>query len=347
METILAIPASSAHDALLVQGQSASRLHALSLLPLALGTRALQSLEIRVGTRGSPLALVQAEEVRALLAAALGVAPSQITIVPMRTTGDRITDRPIAEAGGKGLFTKEIDEALVDGRIDIGVHSAKDMATRLPDGIVIAACLPRGDVRDAFISPIAKSLTDLPQSAVIGTSSLRRKAMALGARPDLRVVDLRGNVETRLRKITEGQAQATLLAAAGLQRLQLGHHVASFLEADIWLPAPGQGTIAIAARTDDDAMRERLAAFNHRATVLALSAERAFLAALDGSCRTPIGGLARVEGDRMSFSGIIIKPDGSIVHHTAREGSAAEAESIGADAGAELARRGGPDFFTG
>jgi hydroxymethylbilane synthase len=320
---------------------------AFSLLPLAPGTRALQSLEIRVGTRGSPLALVQAEEARRLLAAALGLTTSQITIVPMRTTGDRITDRPIAEAGGKGLFTKEIDEALLDKRIDIGVHSAKDMATRLPDGIVIAACLPRGDVRDAFISPIAKSIVDLPQGAVVGTSSLRRKAMALGARPDLRVVDLRGNVETRLRKIAEGQAQATLLAAAGLTRLGLGHHVASLLDAETWLPAPGQGTIAIAARTDDDAMRERLAAINHPATALALAAERTFLAVLDGSCRTPIAGLARVEGERLSFSGIIIKPDGSIVHHAMREGPAAEAESIGADAGAELARRGGRDFFTG
>ena len=307
----------------------------------------MQSLEIRVGTRGSPLALVQAEEVRTLLAAALGLPASQIVIVPMRTTGDRITDRPIAEAGGKGLFTKEIDEALLDGRIDIGVHSAKDMATRLPDGIVIAACLPRGDVRDAFVSPIAKSLMDLPQGAVIGTSSLRRKAMALGARPDLRVVDLRGNVETRLRKIAEGQAHATLLAAAGLERLQLGRHVASFLEADTWLPAPGQGTIAIAARTDDHTMRERLAVIDNRAAALTLAAERAFLAVLDGSCRTPIAGLARVEGERLSFSGIIIKPDGSVVHHTMREGLAAEAESIGTDAGAELARRGGPDFFSG
>ena len=307
----------------------------------------MQSLEIRIGTRGSPLALVQAEETRALLVAAVGLAPLQITIIPIRTTGDRITDRPIAEAGGKGLFTKEIDEALLDGRIDIGVHSAKDMATRLPGGIVIAACLPRGDVRDAFISPIAKSLVDLPQGAVVGTSSLRRKAMALGVRPDLRVVDLRGNVETRLRKIGEGQAQATLLAAAGLARLGLGHHVASFLEADEWLPAPGQGTIAIAARADDAAMRERLAAIDHHATTRALAAERAFLAVLDGSCRTPIGGLARVEGEHLSLDGIIIKPDGSMVHRTTQTGSAGDAASIGAAAGAELARLGGPDFFAG
>ena len=307
----------------------------------------MQSSEIRIGTRGSPLALVQAEETRRLLAAALELTPSQITIVPIRTTGDRITDRPISEAGGKGLFTKEIDEALLDGRIDIGVHSAKDMATRLPDGIVIAACLPRADVRDAFISSIAKSLVDLPQGAVVGTSSLRRKAMALGARPDLRVVDLRGNVETRLRKITEGQAHATILAAAGLARLGLGDHVASFLEANDWLPAPGQGTIAIAARTDDRAARERLAAINHQPTELALAAERAFLAVLDGSCRTPIGGLARVEGERLTFEGIIIKLDGSTVHRTTRKGSASEAARIGADAGAELARLGGPDFFVG
>jgi hydroxymethylbilane synthase len=258
-------------------------------------THALQSHEIRIGTRGSPLALAQAEETRSTLAKRLAIAPEAIQIVPMKTSGDRITDRPIAEAGGKGLFTKEIDEALLDGRIDIGVHSAKDMATRLPDGIVIAACLPRQDVRDAFVSPLAAALVDLPQGAVLGTSSLRRRALALRLRPDLRVVDLRGNVDTRLRKIGAGEAQATLLAAAGLARLGLSDRAAGFMETDQWLPAPGQGAIAIAAREDDSVTRQRLAAIDDRATSVALHTERAYLAVLDGSCRTPIGGLATID----------------------------------------------------
>jgi hydroxymethylbilane synthase len=306
----------------------------------------LQSLPIRIGTRGSPLALAQAEETRRTLVTVLRLDPEAIAIVPMRTTGDRITDRPIAEAGGKGLFTKEIDEALLDGRIDIGVHSAKDMATRLPDGVVIAACLKREDVRDAFVSPLAARLEDLPQGAVVGTSSLRRRALALRARPDLRIVDLRGNVDTRLRKIAAGEAQATLLAAAGLIRLGLIDRVSSFLDVLSWLPAPGQGAIAIAAREDDVAMRQRLAAIDDRTTSAALAAERAFLAVLDGSCRTPIGGLARIDGARLSFSGIIVTIDGIDAHETAISGPTSDAAGIGRQAGTELLRRGGPGFFT-
>jgi hydroxymethylbilane synthase len=305
----------------------------------------LQSTDVRIGTRGSPLALVQAEETRRLLAAALDWTPERIVIVPIRTSGDRITDRPLTEAGGKGLFTKEIDEALLDGRIDIGVHSAKDLATALPDGITIAACLPREDVRDVFVSPSAKTLMELPQGARIGTSSLRRKALALRVRPDLTVVNLRGNVDTRLKKIAAGEADATLLAAAGLNRLKLADRAASFLDTSVWLPAPGQGAIAITARTGDRAMRDRLAALDHRATTLALACERAFLAVLDGSCRTPIAGLARIAGGDLSFDGMIVKPDGSEAHATVRRGPASEAAHIGADAGRELAARGGPDFF--
>jgi hydroxymethylbilane synthase len=305
----------------------------------------VQSVEIRIGTRGSPLALVQAELVRGRLAEVSGLGAEGTGIVPLRTTGDRITDRPLAEAGGKGLFTKEIDEALLAGRIDVGVHSAKDMATRLPDGIVIAACLPREDPRDAFISPAAKRLADLPRGARIGTSSLRRRAMALRLRPDLSVVDLRGNVDTRLRKMDSGVADATLLAAAGLARLGLLHHAASFLAVEEWTPAPGQGTIAIACRADDTAMRQRLALLDHRATRLALLAERAFLGVLDGSCRTPIGGLARIEGDQLFFAGNIIRPDGREAHEVRVNGPAATAEAIGIEAGAQLAERGGPDFF--
>jgi hydroxymethylbilane synthase len=305
----------------------------------------LQSTDVRIGTRGSPLALVQAEETRRLLAAALDWTPERIVIVPIRTSGDRITDRPLTEAGGKGLFTKEIDEALLDGRVDIGVHSAKDLATALPDGITIAACLPREDVRDVFVSPSAKTLMELPQGARIGTSSLRRKALALRMRPDLTVVNLRGNVDTRLKKIAAGEADATLLAAAGLNRLKLADRAASFLDTSVWLPAPGQGAIAITTRTGDRAMRDRLAALDHRATTLALACERAFLAVLDGSCRTPIAGLARIAGGDLSFDGMIVKPDGSEAHATVRRGPASEAAHIGADAGRELAARGGPDFF--
>jgi hydroxymethylbilane synthase len=307
----------------------------------------LQSHEIRIGTRGSPLALAQAEETRATLARRLAIAPEAIQIVAMRTTGDTITDRPISEAGGKGLFTKEIDEALLDGRIDIGVHSAKDMATRLPDGIVVGACLPRQDVRDAFVSPIAPSLRELPQGAVVGTSSLRRRALALRLRPDLRVVDLRGNVDTRLRKIAEGEAQATLLAAAGLARLGLSDRAAGFMETDTWLPAPGQGAIAIAAREDDLVTRQRLAAIDDRATSIALAAERAYLGVLDGSCRTPIGGLATIEGARLAFRGIIVTIDGLTAHEIAMSGAAADGEQIGREAGDALLKRGGPGFFLG
>lgn len=305
----------------------------------------MQSHEIRIGTRGSPLALAQAEETRFALAKRLQIAPEAIQIVAMRTTGDKITDRPISEAGGKGLFTKEIDEALLDGRIDIGVHSAKDMATMLPDGVVIAACLPRQDVRDAFVSPVAARLADLPEGAVVGTSSLRRRALALRLRPDLRVVDLRGNVDTRLRKIAEGEAQATLLAAAGLTRLGLLDRVASFIEVDQWLPAPGQGAIAIAAREEDIVTRQRLAAIDDKATSAALAAERAYLAVLDGSCRTPIGGLATIDGARMKFRGIIVTTDGFAAHEFATEGAVSDNERLGREVGAMLLSRGGPNFF--
>ena len=304
----------------------------------------MQSAEIRLGTRGSPLALAQAELTQRLLATLHG-AGLGIAIRPIRTTGDRITDRPLAEAGGKGLFTKEIDEALLSGAVDLGVHSAKDLPTKLPDGLVIAACLKRADVRDAFISHKAARLLDLPKGAVLGTSSLRRKAMALRLRPDLKVVDMRGNVETRLRKLEEGKAVATLLAVAGLTRLGLESRAASLLAPEMWLPAVGQGTIVLVARAGDAATLERLAGLDDRPTTLALAAERAFLDVLDGSCRTPIGGLARIEGEVLSFRGIIVKPDGSAFHEVARDGAATAAAAIGAEAGADLLRRGGPGFF--
>ena len=316
-------------------------------LPVTPDPTPLQSETLRIGTRGSPLALAQAGETRRRLAAALRRPEATIEIVPVRTTGDRITDRPLSEAGGKGLFTKEIDEALLEGRVDFAGHSAKDLPTALPDGIAIAACLERADVRDAFLSPVAASLAALPRGARLGTSSLRRRAMALRLRPDLAVIDMRGNVETRLAKLAAGVADATLLAAAGLTRLGLLDRATSLIEVDGWLPAAGQGVIAIAARTDDAAVRAALATIDHAETHAALLAERAFLGVLDGSCRTPIGGLARIEGGTLHFRGTIVKPDGSEAHDAARSGPVADATLIGADAGAELKRRGGAGFFAG
>lgn len=300
---------------------------------------------IRIGTRGSPLALAQANETRRRLAAALSLPETAILIVPIRTTGDRITDRPLIEAGGKGLFTKEIDEALLAGDVDIAVHSAKDMPTALPDGIVVAATLPRQDTRDALLSPRARSLAELPGGAVLGTSSLRRKAMALRLRPDLRVIDMRGNVETRIRKLDEGAGDATILAMAGLNRLGLTGRASGVLEGEGWLPAVAQGTIAITARATDAANLERMLRVNDGSTFMTLRAERAFLAVLDGSCRTPIGGLATLDGDLLLMRGIIVRPDGSEAHEASARGDPTDAERLGAEVGTALRRAGGPGFF--
>ena len=340
---------------------------------------------IRIGTRGSPLALAQARLVRAALAAAHGLHEDAIEIVTIRTSGDRIQDRPLSEAGGKGLFTKEIEEALLAGTIDLAVHSAKDMPTVLPDGLMLAACLPREDVRDAFISRKAASLRELPQGAVVGTASLRRQAMVKRKRPDLTIVPLRGNVETRLRKLDEGVADATLLALAGLKRLRpdistvvlrgnvqtrlrkleagevdatllalaglkrlgLADQATALLDENEFLPAVGQGTITIEARENDRRTRALLAKIDHADTSAALACERAFLAVLDGSCRTPIAGHAILNGDAMTFRGMILRPNGSEVHETTRAGKRRDAVELGADAGAELKRRAPPDFFGG
>lgn len=305
----------------------------------------MQSDTIRIGSRGSPLALAQAKETARLLAASGAPRAIAPEIVPIRTAGDAITDRSLIAAGGKGLFTKEIDDALLTGRIDLAVHSAKDMPTLVPEGLVIAACLKREDARDAFLSPAASRLADLPKGAVLGTSSLRRKAMALRLRPDLSVVDMRGNVETRMRKLAEGKADATFLALAGLRRLGLEDQATSLVDARTWLPAVGQGTIAIMARKDDARIRSLVAAIDDRDSSIALAAERAFLAVLDGSCRTPIGGLATFNGGSLVLHGIIVKPDGSEAHEVESRGSVDDAEKLGAEAGLELVRRGGPGFF--
>lgn len=305
----------------------------------------MQSTVLRIGTRGSPLALAQAGMVRDRLIAAHGLAPDSIEILTIRTTGDAIRDRPLAELGGKGLFTKEIEEALSAGAVDLAVHSAKDMPTVLPAGLIIAAVLPREDPRDVFISRKAKTLCELPAGAVVGTASLRRQALVKRVRPDLTVIPFRGNVETRLRKLDESVVDATLLALAGLKRLGLTNAATEILPVDDFVPAVGQGIIAIESRDDDSATRSLLAAINHADSMIALTVERAFLTELDGSCRTPIAGHALVDASRLRFSGLIAKPDGSTCLATQRAGATGDAAALGADAGQELKRRAGPDFF--
>jgi hydroxymethylbilane synthase len=319
--------------------------------------RSAKETVLRIGSRGSPLALAQAREVRSRLAAAAGLEVEQIKIEVIRTTGDAIQDRPLLEAGGKGLFTKEIEEALVARAIDLAVHSSKDVPTVLPAGLVLAAFLPREDARDALISrPLPSlprlrgrdgvgALRDLPPGAVVGTASLRRQALVKRARPDLAVAMLRGNVETRLRKLDAGEFDATILAVAGLKRLGLLSAATAILDPEEFLPAVGQGAIGIEARADDGTTRALAALVNDPDTATALAAERAFLAVLDGSCRTPIAGHARLSGDTVRFRGMIVKPDGSEAFEVLREGRRDQAAALGADAGRELRKRAGSDFF--
>ena len=300
----------------------------------------------RIGTRGSPLALTQARMVERRLAACHpALAQAGATgIVAIRTSGDRIQDRTLAEIGGKGLFTREIDEALAEARIDIAVHSCKDMPTRLPDGFILAAVLEREDCRDAFLSSKAACLADLPPGAVVGTASLRRAAQILNRRPDLVVRPLRGNVETRLARLQNGIVDATLLAMAGLNRLGLAHVAASALTLDEMLPAVAQGAIGIVCREADARTRALLTPLDHDESHRAIDAERAFLAVLDGSCRTPIAGLAEISGDRLRFRGLILSPDGREAHAIDTEGDAAQAAALGRDAGESLRGRCPPGF---
>lgn len=265
----------------------------------------------RIGARGSKLSLAQTGQTRARLAAKLGLNEGAFGIVPIVTSGDRIQDRTLIEAGGKGLFTKELDEALFDGRIDLAVHSLKDLPTRLPDGIVLACVPEREDPRDAFVSLKAKTLADLPAGAVVGTASLRRQAQVLFARRDLRVAVLRGNVDTRLAKLEAGDADATFLALAGLKRMGLESRAASLVDPQETPPAACQGAIAITARAGDARALDALAQCENADARIEIEAERAFLDALDGSCRTPIGALARVNGARLTFIGETLKPDGT------------------------------------
>ena len=299
---------------------------------------------IRIGTRGSALALAQANEVRERLSSVCGSEISFETCI-IKTSGDKIQDRALAAAGGKGLFTKELEEALLEGSIDLAVHSMKDMPAVLPEGLEIGCILPREDVRDAWISPVAKSLKELPSGSVVGTASVRRGAFIMHARPDLKTVLFRGNVETRLRKLADGEAHATLLAAAGLNRLGLADRITRIIPVDEMLPAPAQGAIGIETRASDSATRELIAKIHDEATGIAITAERAFLGELDGSCRTPIAALATVSGGRVSMKGMILTPDGARVYETSREGSASDAAAIGRDAAQELLKRGGKDVF--
>ncbi|MGI6856083.1 hydroxymethylbilane synthase [Mesorhizobium sp. 1B3] len=307
----------------------------------------MQTTVLKIGTRGSALALAQATETRARLMEAHGLPEEAFAIVPIATTGDRIQDRPLSEAGGKGLFTKELEEALLDGRVDIAVHSSKDMPTVLPDGLHLSAFLPREDVRDGFIGRAASRLLDLPKGSTVGSSSLRRQALIRRLRPDLQVVTFRGNVQTRLRKLDEGVVAGTLLANAGLRRLSLDHVITELLPIDLFPPAPGQGAICVESRIGDAATDGLLDAINHRPTSQALACERAFLAALDGSCRTPIAGHATIDSDRLAFKGLILTPDGREAHEASGEGSASDAAAIGRQAGEAVRARAGASFFDG
>jgi hydroxymethylbilane synthase len=299
----------------------------------------------RIGTRGSPLALAQASETRARLMAAHELPEEAFEIVVLSTKGDRVTDRPLSEIGGKGLFTEEIEEQLSDGRLDLAVHSSKDMPTVLPDGLGLVAFLEREDVRDAFIGRTAARLEDLPLNAVVGSSSLRRQALIRRLRPDISVITFRGQVETRLRKLGEGQADATLLAHAGLKRLGNTDVITELLDPESFPPAPGQGAICIEARINDERTAELLAPINHPATQAALLCERAFLGALDGSCRTPIAGLATIAGNQLSFYGMILTPDGTVWYDIRTGGPVSDASVLGAEAGAEVRGRAGSSFF--
>ena len=308
---------------------------------------------IRIGTRGSPLALAQTRMVIAALAGVMNWSAEEAaihtSIVPIKTSGDRIQDRPLADLGGKGLFAKELEEALLRNEIDCAVHSLKDMPTALPEGLILDCVLPREDPRDALIAAAGNSLEDLPKNARFGTSSVRRQAMLLNRRPDLRIVPLRGNVETRLSKVTAGDMEATVLAIAGLNRLGKQASARAVLDISEMLPAVAQGAIGIECRGQDKKLIEALQRINDAETHLAVTLEREFLTVLDGSCKTPIGGYARRSGDtKMLFEGCALSPDGKIRFDVKREEFARtpeEARAIGRSAGEELLARAGRNFF--
>lgn len=305
----------------------------------------MQTKPFRIGTRGSPLALAQAYETRNRLMAAHGLPEEMFEIVALTTKGDRITDRSLAEIGGKGLFTAELEEQLASGELDFAVHSSKDMPTVLPDGLFLSAFLPREDVRDAFVGAAAPRLVELPHGATVGSSSLRRQALIRRLRPDLNVITFRGLVDTRLRKLAEGQVDATLLAFAGLKRLGKQDVPTELLDPKDFPPAPAQGAICIESRIGDERVNTLLEAINDRTTHDAVTCERAFLGALDGSCRTPIAGHATSEDGKIHFYGMILTPDGSRFHDISSEGNATDAERIGREAGEAVRAKAGTVFF--
>ncbi|MFN6925486.1 MAG: hydroxymethylbilane synthase [Tabrizicola sp.] len=300
---------------------------------------------LKIGTRGSPLALWQAHETRRCLMAAFALPEAAFEIVVIKVTGDQIQDKALREIGGKGLFTREIEEALLDGTIDIAVHSMKDMPTVQPEGLILDCYLPRADVRDAFVSPRYGSIAELPQGATVGSSSLRRRAQLALRRPDLQLVEFRGNVQTRMRKLEDGVADATFLAMAGLTRLGMLEVARSAIAPEEMLPAVAQGAIGVERRVADDRVAAMLAAIHDRATGLRLSAERSFLARLDGSCETPIAGLAVIEGAELWLRGEILRPDGSASVTGERRGPVAQGDGIGKSLAEDLLNRAGPGFF--
>ncbi|OED46222.1 hydroxymethylbilane synthase [Rhodobacteraceae bacterium (ex Bugula neritina AB1)] len=304
---------------------------------------------LKIGTRGSPLALAQAYETRARLATAFDLPPEAFEIVVIKTTGDNqaliAADKPLKELGGKGLFTKEIEEDLLSGAIDIAVHSMKDMPVLQPEGLTLDTYLPREDVRDAFISPSLTSLHDLAAGALVGTSSLRRRAQLLNRRPDLQVVEFRGNVQTRLRKLSEGVAECTFLAMAGLNRLAMTDVPANAIETRDMLPAVAQGAIGIERRADDSRAGDMLAAIHDHQTGQRLAAERAFLAALDGSCETPIAGLAELDGTTLRLRGEVLRPDGSEAIHDDQSCAIEDGAGLGREMAAKLLEKAGKGFF--
>jgi hydroxymethylbilane synthase len=298
-----------------------------------------------IGTRGSPLALAQAHETRARLMAAFDLPENAFEICVIKVTGDAIQDRPLKEIGGKGLFTREIEEALLDGSIDIAVHSMKDMPVEQPGGLLLDTYLPREDVRDAFVSLGAKGLDDLAQGATVGTSSLRRRSQLLAKRPDLNIVEFRGNVQTRLKKLGDGVAEATFLAMAGLNRLNMTDVPRTAIAPEDMLPAVAQGAIGIERRGDDHRAADMLAAIHDGPTGQRLAAERAFLAHLDGSCETPIGGLAELDGGALRLRGEILRTDGTEVFADDMTGAIEDGAEMGRVMAAKLLAQAGPDFF--
>ena len=303
------------------------------------------SAPLRIGTRGSPLALAQAYETRKRLAEALNASEDSFEIVVISTSGDRILDRPLKEVGGKGLFTKEIEQEMLDRKIDIAVHSMKDMPVEQPDGLTLGCYLPREDVRDAFVSSDFKNVSDLPSGSKVGTSSLRRKAQLKFSRPDLEVVEFRGNVQTRLKKLKDGVASCTFLAMAGLNRLGLGEVAQSVINPSEMLPAIAQGAIGIEWREADKKITGILKKIHHEETGQRLNAERAFLAELDGSCQTPIAGLATIEGSSLKFTGQVLRTDGSESIYETASCNIEDGPELGREMAQKILAQAGPNFF--